>query len=176
MCFIYNCVPNQILFDHCTGYPKKYDKKYNNKIPNIENVNNNPAWISTYLQSRHQRRLARTGYLWLPEPRPRVAELQPPSDGSGSRARSRRLDPSADTNHTGSKLRWKIYLSVIENGEYVQPIFCISIQSLPPPMIYVSLNQALNQDLYGVLFPSTYYIEYDELFFKILKNLLSSRC
>ena len=127
----------------------QYDKKCNNKIPNIENVNNNPAWVSTYLQSRHQRRLARTGYLWLPEPRPRVAELQPPSDGSGSgsRSRSRRLDPSANTNDTGSKLQWKIYLSVIENVLCVcsvQPIFCISIQSLPSPMIYVSLNQALN--------------------------------
>ena len=50
----------------------------------------------------------------------------------------------ADTNDTGSKPQWKIYLSVIENGVYVQPIFCISIQSLPSPMIYVSLNQALN--------------------------------
>ena len=79
-------LPNQILFDHCTGYPKKSDKKCNNEITNIQNINNNPAWISTYLQSRRQRRLARTGYLWLPEPepRPRVAELQPPSDGSGS--------------------------------------------------------------------------------------------
>ena len=77
-------LPNQILFDHCTGYPKKSNKKCNNKITNIKNVNNNPAWISTYLQSRRQRRLARTGYLWLPEPRPRVPELQPPSDGSVS--------------------------------------------------------------------------------------------
>ena len=51
----------------------------------------------------------------------------------------------ADTNDTGSKPQWKIYLYVIENNIVCgQPIFCISIQSLPSPMIYVSLNQALN--------------------------------
>ena len=50
----------------------------------------------------------------------------------------------ADTNESGSKPQWKIYLYVIENNIVcVQPIFCISIQSLASPMIYVSLNQAL---------------------------------
>ena len=154
----------------------QYDKKCNNKIPNIENVNNNPAWISTYLQSRHQRRLARTGYLWLPEPRPRVAELQPPSDGSGSRSRSRRLDPSANTNDTGSKLQWKIYLSVIEN------VLCVCVQRAAS-LLHIHPILTLTNDLcvskpgskLGLIWcPFSFNVlRFVELLFKILKNLLS---
>ena len=159
MCFIYNCVPNQIYFlITALDIQRNTIKNVTIKYQILRML------ITTQHGYRHIYSLATSGD-WHG-----LVTCGCRSRGRGSRSCSRRVTAQAralglglsasihqaDTNHTGSKLRWKTYLSVIENGEYVQPIFCISIQSLPPPMIYVSLNQALNQNLYGVLFPSMY--------------------